>query len=143
MLSSAHPERAYWDSFGPEALRKLDGAERLHPMIFHHPQGRAELATFAERASLHRARPLAGVGSSDFHSMVVLGRCRTFVFAREVSEAGILEAIREGQTMAFADGDVPPEWAAVPPPPKLGLGGVLGWLGLLGLLLVRLPESRR
>jgi hypothetical protein len=134
---AAHPELAYWQGFGPEALGKLDGAELLHPLIFHRPTGRAELAEFAERAAPHRTRPLAAIGSSDFHSMAVLGECRTFVLAREVSEAGILEAIREGRTIAFADGRVPPEWASVPPRPARGLGGVLGWLGLLGLLLVR------
>jgi predicted metal-dependent phosphoesterase TrpH len=134
---AAHPERAYWRSFDSQTLRRLDGAERLHPLIFHRPGGRAQLATFATRAASERDRPLAAIGSSDFHTMAVLGECRTFVFAREVSEAGILEAIRAGQTAAFADGDPVPQGLSVPPRPTLGPGGVLGWLGLLGLLIAK------
>jgi predicted metal-dependent phosphoesterase TrpH len=139
---AAHPQEAYWGSFDAQAMARLDGAERLHPLIFHLPTGRAELAGFAARAAPHRDRPLAAIGSSDFHTFAVLGQCRTFVFAREVSEAGILEAIREGRTEAYAEGDVPPSYAAVPPPPRRGLGGILGWLGLLGLLVLPAGRSR-
>jgi len=137
---AAHPEPAYWQGFGPQALARLDGAERLHPLIFHRPHGREELAEFAARAGPYRDRPLAAIGSSDFHTMAVLGQCRTFVFAREVSEAGIVEAIREGRTAAYADGDVPPAFVSVPPPARRGWGGVLGWLGVMGLLLA--PRRR-
>jgi predicted metal-dependent phosphoesterase TrpH len=137
---AAHPEPVYWPAFGPQALASLDGAERLHPVIFHRPRGRDELGEFARRAAAVRARPLAAIGSSDFHALALLGECRTFVFARELSEAAILEAIREGQTVAYAAGDPIPAFASLPPAPTIGAGAILTWLGLLGWLLS--PQRR-
>ena len=132
---AAHPQRAYWPAFDPGSLRKLDGTELLHPLIYRHPGGRSELRDFLRNAERERGRPLAALGSSDFHTMATLGRCRTFVFARARSEEAILEAIREGRTTTFAEGDVPPDFVRPVPDPALGPGGVLGWLGLLGLVL--------
>ena len=132
---AAHPERAYWRSFDTASLGQLDGAELLHPLVYQQPQGRGDLREFFRRAQAARDRPLAAIGSSDFHGMATLGRCRTYVFAEERSERAILAAIREGRTTAFADGDAPPEFARPSPAPALGLGGILGWLGLLGLVL--------
>ena len=135
---AAHPERAYWPAFGPRELAGLDGSERFHPSIFRRPSGRDELAAFATRAAA-RPRPLAEIGSSDFHALALLGECRTFVFAREVSEAGVLEALREGQTVAYAEGDPVPEFASVPPLPTVGAGAILFWLGLVAWLLLAPP----
>jgi predicted metal-dependent phosphoesterase TrpH len=139
---AAHPERAYWPAFAAQPLAVLDGAERLHPIIFHKPTGRAELAAFAGRAAAARPHPLAEIGSSDFHALALLGECRTFVFARALSEAGILEAIREGQTAVHAEGDPVPPYAAVPPVPSLGAGAILVWIGLLGMLLSPCSHGR-
>jgi hypothetical protein len=79
--------------------------------------------------------------------MGALGLCRTFVFAREVSERGVLEAIRDGRTVVV-DSQGHPQGradllplvagsiAAQPPAlPRLRFGGVCAWLGLLGLVI--------
>jgi len=140
---AAHPERVYWPAFDARALTALDGVERFHPSIYVRPTGRQELAAFARSAAGVRSRPLAEIGSSDFHALALLGECRTFVLARESSEAGVLEAIREGQTVAHAAGDPVPAFASVPAEPRLGAGAVLVWLGLLGWLLLRPPAASR
>ena len=132
---AAHPDKAYWQSFDRESLRALDGVERRHPLIQTRPDARTELEAFFERAREERDRPLAAIGSSDFHTAAMLGSCRTFVLARAASEAGILEALREGRTTAHAEGDPLPPDAPPVHPPAPRPGGGLGWLGLLGLLL--------
>jgi hypothetical protein len=140
---AAHPEAAYGPSFDRASLRKLDGAELVHPLIYRHAGKRSQLRDFFERAERERGRPLAAIGSSDFHSMTTLGRCRTFVFAEERSEKAILAAIREGRTVPFAEGDPRPDFADLAEEPALGVGGVLGWLGLLGLVLAGGGSGRR
>jgi len=40
------------------------------------------------------------IGSSDIHVTPALGSCRTFLFVRERSIAGVLESIRAGRTVA-------------------------------------------
>jgi hypothetical protein len=142
---AAHASRAYWRNYDDATLLALDGIEVAHPQIYRYAQGRAELATLFARANRVRAGaglpPLAAIGSSDFHTMAMLGRCRTFVFARELSQAGILEAIKEGRTQAFADGDPPPPYARAFPVARPRAGGILAWLGLV--LLVALAPRRR
>jgi hypothetical protein len=53
---------------------------------------------------LERARRLkpsiAPIGSSDFHVSPALATCRTLVFAREATAAGVIDAIRDGRTVA-------------------------------------------
>jgi hypothetical protein len=51
--------------------------------------------TFAARA------PLAAIGSSDFHGLGPMGLCRTYVFVTEVSERGILDAVRARRTVVY------------------------------------------
>lgn len=135
---AAHPERPYWPAFDAPAMRALDGAEVLHPLVFVTADGRRDLAAFYQRVQQARDRPLAAIGSSDFHTLATLGRCRTFVSARELSEPAILQAVREGRTQPHCKGDPLPAPALAPPPdPALGIGGLLSWLALLGLLLIR------
>ena len=135
---AAHPERPYWPAFDPPALRRLDGTELVHPLIYRAPGGRRELAEFFQRATAARGRPPAAIGSSDFHTLATLGRCRTFVFASERSEAAILQAVRDGRTEAHAEGDPLPAFVTAPPrEPAMAPGGLLAWIGLLGLLLIR------
>jgi hypothetical protein len=135
---AAHPERPYWPAFDAAAMRALDGTEVLHPLIYATSSGRRDLAAFHQRVQRARDRPLAAIGSSDFHTLATLGRCRTFVFARDLSESAILSAVREGRTQAYAQGEPLPAPASAPPPdPAVGLSGIVGWLALLGLLLIR------
>lgn len=92
---AAHPFHnivAGWDA---AAMQRLDGAEICHPNIFWDARGQAELETFAAR------RPVAAIGSSDFHGTGRMGVCRTYVFAREATAEGILEAVRAHRTVVF------------------------------------------
>ena len=110
-----------------------------------------ELRDFFSRLELARARP-APIGSSDHHVFSGLGLCRTYVFAREAGERGLVEALRQGQTVAYDLGGMPhgdPELIRLlgtpraPPadPPSIAvlarLGWICSWLGALGLLLFR------
>jgi len=152
---AAHPGALFWGGFDAAARASLDGAEVAHPMIIGDPQARAELVAFTQ--SVREVNPhLAPIGSTDFHFRQPLGLCRTYVFAREYSEAGVIEAIRAGRTVAFDDeghgfGDpnlvaaaeqlrataqTPPLWRRIAD----GLSGVLGMVGLLGLIAFRIPH---
>jgi hypothetical protein len=150
---AAHPIARFWPGYDEAALKGLDGAERVHPLVYAHPDEARELEQFWERAQARRGA-LAPIGSSDFH-VGSLGLCRTYVFATEASERGILEAIRAGRTVAYdeggrAHGD--PAWQrllAEAPPRAAAAGGglratgaVCSWLGLLGLALLGDVRSR-
>ena len=91
---AAHPGKGFWDGFAP-VMDRLDGAEVCHPATFDYPQFRPELEEFWRRSGA------AAIGSSDFHGPGRLGMCRTFVFAREASAEGILEAIRAKRTVVY------------------------------------------
>jgi hypothetical protein len=90
----------FWRGWDPAARAALDGAEIAHPMMMGDPQARAELIEFTRATRVLNPR-LAPIGSTDFHYRQPMGLCRTFLFAREYSEAGVLEAIRAGRTVAF------------------------------------------
>jgi hypothetical protein len=101
---AAHPARPFWAGWDDAAKHSLDGAEIAHPMTSRDPRSRAELIEFSRGARALNAR-LAPIGSTDYHFRQPMGLCRTYVFAREYSEAGVLEAVRAGRTAAFdADG---------------------------------------
>jgi hypothetical protein len=91
---AAHPGKGYWPGFEP-VMDRLDGTEVCHPATFDYPQFRPELEEFNKRAGV------AAIGSSDFHGPGRLGMCRTFVFVREASAAGILAAIRAKRTVVY------------------------------------------
>jgi len=91
---AAHPGRSFWPGFEP-VMDRLDGTEVCHPYSFAYPDAHPELEEFARRADA------AAIGSSDFHGSGRLGMCRTFVFVREASAAGILEAIRAKRTVVY------------------------------------------
>jgi hypothetical protein len=96
---AAHPGRAY-TAYDDAALASVDGSEvaRTDPK----EQDRREYVEAFERAK--RAHPsVAPIGSSDVHMTPALGSSRTFVFARERSASGVLEAIRAGRTVAMND----------------------------------------
>lgn len=94
---AAHPVARSWPAYDPEAMRKLDGAEVMQPVVFVYPPGVAELRQFFARGQGH----LSAVGSSDFHGLGPMGLCRTYVFVLEASEQGVLEALRQHRTVVF------------------------------------------
>lgn len=153
---AAHPVAISWPAL-EEALDSLDGSELMHPLAFTSPTGREGLSTFYQRGR-SRGRPFAAVGSSDYHFGAGLGCCRTLVFARENSPDAILESLRAGRTVVYdvggeAHGDPalvalleadPLPGASRPdgPTPFSRAGGICGWLGLAGLVVLR-PSRRR
>jgi PHP domain-containing protein len=95
---AVHPVRETWAAFDAAAMQRLDAAEICHPLVYAVEDGQQQLEQFAARGSV------AAVGSSDFHGTGRLGLCRTFVFAREASVAGILDALRARRTVVFGRG---------------------------------------
>jgi PHP-associated len=144
---AAHPVGRFWRAWDGEALAILDGYERAHPVI-ELEKRRAELASFDGRVRAMRPH-IAAIGSSDFHWTGSIGWCRTYVLARERTAAGVLDAVRDGRTVA-ADrhghlyGDpalvsvVEAAGGFIPPPAErlrwLSVGFV--WLGLLGMVVL-------
>jgi hypothetical protein len=103
---AAHPVARFWSAIDPVA-RDFDGAEVMHPIAWS--IGRSgwrwtEMRDWWLRAADERAaggRPFAAIGSSDAHFGATLGMDRTFVFARDESEASIVEALRAGRTVVY------------------------------------------
>jgi PHP domain-containing protein len=95
---AAHPGKFFWPGFEP-VMDRLDGTEVCHPSTFDYPDFRPELEEFNRRTGA------AAIGSSDFHGPGRLGMCRTFVFVREASADGILEAIRAKRTVVYGRDD--------------------------------------
>jgi len=146
---AGHPARAYWDGWDDRALGRLDGVEVAHPSRHLDSDAAQAFDAFYDRA--RRQNPdVAAIGSSDFHATPSLARCRTYVFAREHSQAGVLDAIRHGRTVAEdADGrlhgdpalvrlvesqrpagssDLHPAWRR--------FAVTCAWIGLLGLVVL-------
>jgi hypothetical protein len=101
---AAHPSRRFHAYDDDSVVAMLDGVEAMHSDVHRDAVFRAELTAFLARA--RRVNPdVAAIGSSDFHAMPpVIGRCRTYLFVRERTKAGVLDAIRSGRTLA-ADGN--------------------------------------
>jgi hypothetical protein len=96
---AAHPTTKSQRGYDDAALDALDGVEAAHPAMHTRDEHRRAFAAFYERAT-RRHPGIAAIGSSDFHSFAPLGLCRTFVFARSATSAGVLDAIRAGSTAA-------------------------------------------
>jgi len=95
----AHPTREFPAAIDPEALRAVDGLDVAHPIAHSGRNARADLTGAFERAS--RIHPEAApIGSSDFHTTVAMGICRTYVFVRDRSRPAVIDAIRHGRTVA-------------------------------------------
>jgi hypothetical protein len=94
---AAHPGRSFSGYDDDAALAAVDGTEVAHPERVE--KYRQQYIETYMRASQLRGH-VAAIGSSDVHNSLDLGRCRTFVFARERSAAGVLEAIAAGRTVA-------------------------------------------
>jgi hypothetical protein len=151
---AAHPSEMFWRGFDATARAALDGAEVAHPMIIGDDKARAELIAFT-RSTRELNPHLAPIGSTDYHFRKPIGLCRTYVFAREYSEAGVVEAIRAGRTVAFdpdghgfgdaelvaaserARADVQP----LPPWRRIldRISGIIAMFGLFGLIALRNP----
>jgi hypothetical protein len=146
---AAHPGLVSWRAEDPAALALLDGAEVAHPAAIRSSRARRELAEFFNRAAAGNPS-VAPIGSSDFHFGGRLGQCRTYLFVDEISEAGVLEAVRAGRTVAYdghgrLTGDaelvrsVESLIAQRPPPVRADtLSRIASWVSLLGLTLLLL-----
>jgi hypothetical protein len=96
---AAHPDKKSWRYLDDAALAALDGVEVAHPLILMWEDSHRHLMEFYDRA--RRVHPsIAAIGSTDFHHHAPLGLDRTYVFARAATPAGILDAIRDGRTVA-------------------------------------------
>lgn len=96
---AAHPVSIGWPRHDAGASGMLDGAEVAHPILFDLPKWEGELEAFYERG--RELNPhLAPIGSSDFHFAAPLGICRTYLIVDDMSQAGVLDAIRRGRTVA-------------------------------------------
>jgi hypothetical protein len=94
---AAHPLRGFSEGYDEQSLETLDGLEAAHPDSRNSRRGR-QIAEFYQRVQAHNPG-VAAIGSSDFHSTGPLGACRTYLLVRERSEAGVLDAIRDGRTV--------------------------------------------
>jgi hypothetical protein len=136
---------------GDDGLRLVDGVEVAHPEMEISEDARRDFARVYSRATALK-RNTAAIGSSDFHYMAPIGVCRTYVFVREATSYGVLEAIRAARTVACDARGLtygPPELAplvaercradAERPPadtgPRSRIATLLVWGGLLGLVL--------
>jgi len=96
---AAHPARRYWPGWDDRAVALLDGVEAAHPQRYADPDAARDFDAFYDRARRQKSN-VAAIGSSDFHASPSLGECRTYLFTRERSESGVLDAIRRGRTVA-------------------------------------------
>jgi PHP domain-containing protein len=144
---AAHPTPVSWRVSDADALTLLDGVEMAHPGVSATERGRRELAKLFQTASATNSS-LAPIGSSDFHFGGRLGLCRTYLFVDEISERGVLDAIREARTVAAdAAGRLSGDAARVeavralvarhPPPLRADLPSrTASWISLAGLLIL-------
>jgi hypothetical protein len=143
---AAHPSASSWPLWSDAAMRKLDGVEAVHPAGFLEPQLGREFADFYLRTQA------AAVADTDFHGLGPLGLCRTFVLARDNSEAAVLEALRARRTVVIGLngqllGDPKffelADWKQLSVPPPVGiLDAVSRVCAVLGLLLWLLFTGR-
>lgn len=92
---AAHPTKSFWPAYDAEAIRKLDATEVAHPIAWQRDDLGDELRQFYDKAHV------TAVGDSDFHGLGPIGLCRTYVFTRNATEQGVLDALRHGQTVVY------------------------------------------
>jgi predicted metal-dependent phosphoesterase TrpH len=135
----AHPYDMDWLPADAPELQAIDGAEVVRGEALVDDEAAARLGNFFARGSF------TAIGSSDFHGLGQIGFARTWVFARERSARGVMDALREGRTVVYgrdrtygdpalvalaAEAGLPHD---VPPWP---LQGVPAWLSRIGILAV-------
>lgn len=91
---AAHPNPPT-NEYDARAIASLDGAEICHPVGHIAPDVQREFERFRTRGKF------AAIGSSDFHGLGPMGSCRTYVFVRDRTERGIVEAVRERRTVVY------------------------------------------
>ena len=154
---AAHPSRRFRGYDTDRVVSALDGAEVAHAFMHQDDVFREDLAAFFERAQ--QLNPgVAAIGASDFHGFPpALGFCRTYLFVRERTKTGVLDAIRSGRTLAVdRDGGLQGNPALVqllggvrlagrvdPHPAWRRLSMTLSWLGAAGLVVLGGGRSRR
>ena len=153
---AAHPVGRFVSGYDADALRKLDAAEIVHPIVLTDEVYAAQMRQFLESTRL------TAIGDSDYHlgplapNLGAIGVCQTYVFARERSEKGVLDALREGHTVVYdreraygdpalvklaaEDGRLPK--AALAKRPSNVLSLFSGIAGLIGLILCAQVRSR-
>jgi hypothetical protein len=92
---AAHPVAEFWPAFVAEAMTKLDATEVLQPIAYSTEDASKQLQ------QLYGRKRLTAIGSSDYHGLGPLGLCHTYVFVREDTEPGILDALRQGHTVVY------------------------------------------
>jgi hypothetical protein len=141
----------YWVLSGDFHVHAFPGDGALAPWVLRDEAARAGLdAAFFDRARRVNAG-IAAIGSSDFHAFPPeLGRCRTYLFVRARTKAGVLDAIRSGRTLAVDGdggltgdpaliqllGDVRPVGRVDSHPAWRTLSVALSWLGAAGLVVL-------
>jgi hypothetical protein len=96
---AAHPVYGERRGLDREAIDAIDGFEAAHPAQHARPATARQMEEFRQLAFATRPS-IAAIGSTDFHATAPLGLCRTFVFVSEVSPRGVVDAIRDGRTVA-------------------------------------------
>jgi hypothetical protein len=95
----AHPSTALFRRFiTDDDLRAVDGVEVANPSKERADDTPKDFLDAYLRASA--LKRVAAIGSSDFHYFGPLGVCRTYLFVREATPDGVLEAIRSARTVA-------------------------------------------
>jgi predicted metal-dependent phosphoesterase TrpH len=102
---AAHPLQGFAEGYDEEALAALDGLEAAYSATMN-PSRAQEVDDFLHR-TLARNAEVAFIGSTDFHTDGPLGACRTYLFVRERSQAGVLDAIRDGRTVGYCETNPP------------------------------------
>ena len=144
---AAHAYRAFWPGFDAAALATLDGSEVIRPDSLRDESDRAELQTFFARTA-----SAAVIGATDYHGLGPVGYTRTYVFARERSVQGVVDAIRDGRTVVYDEqraygdptmirlvektGGLPREFPVSPRPGFLALFSRVAALGVLAAVLL-------
>lgn len=147
---AAHPLHGFAEGYDATALAELDGLEAAHPDSIA-ARIAPQFEEFYQR-TLGRNPEVAAIGSSDFHTSGPLGLCRTYLLVSERSEAGVLDAIRDGRTVGRCESSrlrgrpelvrlLEPHRNALAPPDETlaqSLALLLVWLSLVTLAIVGL-----
>ena len=146
---AAHPMHGF-DGYDPVALADLDGVEVAYRDSLSSTMA-LQFVEFYQR-TLAQNQEVAAIGSSDFHTSGPMGLCRTYLFVRERSEAGVIQAIRDGRSVGRCESGrlrgrpelvrllEPYRDALAPPDESLAqtLALLLVWLSLVALAIVGL-----